>query len=114
VELHVQTSKMAELMTRADLAINGGGSTTWERCVLGLPGIVAIQSNDQAAIAQAIQQIGGQRVLGRSGELTARDYGRAIDDLTPDELIRMSTISAGLCDGVGADRIATQLMNWSC
>ena len=34
---HVQTSRMAELMAAADLAIGAGGSAIWERCCLGLP-----------------------------------------------------------------------------
>lgn len=34
---HVQTTRMAELMCAADLAIGAGGSATWERCCLGLP-----------------------------------------------------------------------------
>ena len=111
-ELHVQTRQMAQIMTRADLAITGGGSTTWERCVLGLPAIVAIQSDDQAPIAQAIQDIGGHEVLGRSRTLTGRDYRRAFDSVTEDKLIRMSTVSASLCDGHGADRVASELLNW--
>jgi len=34
---HVQTMRMAKLMTAADLSIGAGGSATWERCCLGLP-----------------------------------------------------------------------------
>ena len=111
-ELHIQTAHMAQLMTRADLAISAGGSTTWERCVVGLPAIVAIQSDDQAPIAHAIQDIGGHQVLGWSRTLTARDYRHTIDSITADELIRMSTISARLCDGQGADRVASELLNF--
>ena len=113
-KLHIQTPHMAELMTLADLAINGGGSTTWERCVLGLPAIVAIQSDNQAAIAQAIHRIGGHQVLGRAGDLTAEDYHRAVDILTLDALIQMSKVSASLCDGNGANRVADELTNWNC
>jgi len=110
-ELHIQTSRMAELMMRADLAITAGGSTTWERCVLGLPALVTIQSEDQAPIAKAVEAVGGHRVLGSSKDLTAHDYGRAIQALPPDELLHMSTISATLCDGRGAQRVATHLLN---
>lgn len=112
-ELHIQTSRMAELMTRADLAVSAGGSTTWERCVLGMPAIVTIQSEDQAPIAEAVQGIGGQRVLGWSKDLAAQDYARALRALTADELLRMSEISATLCDGEGAERVATHLLDWS-
>lgn len=110
VKLHIQTDRMAELMTQADLAINGGGSTTWERCVLGLPAFVVIQSTDQVAIAQAIRDIGGHRVLGWSADLVAEDYSRAFDSVTPEGLLEMSRVSARLCDGFGANRVAAQLM----
>jgi UDP-2,4-diacetamido-2,4,6-trideoxy-beta-L-altropyranose hydrolase len=110
-ELHIQTSRMAELMTRADLAITAGGSTTWERCVLGMPAFVTIQSDDQAPIAKAVERVGGHRVLGWSKDLAAQDYERALLALTPEELMRMSTISATLCDGLGAQRVATHLLD---
>jgi UDP-2,4-diacetamido-2,4,6-trideoxy-beta-L-altropyranose hydrolase len=44
---HVQTSKMAELMAAADLAIGAGGSATWERCCLGLPTLVFCTAYNQ-------------------------------------------------------------------
>jgi UDP-2,4-diacetamido-2,4,6-trideoxy-beta-L-altropyranose hydrolase len=110
-ELHIQTSRMAELMTRADLAITAGGSTTWERCVLGMPAIVTIQSRDQSTIAEAVRRIGGHQVLGWSKNLAAEDYRRAIQALNPGELIRMSKISATLCDGRGAERVAAHLLD---
>jgi UDP-2,4-diacetamido-2,4,6-trideoxy-beta-L-altropyranose hydrolase len=110
-ELHIQTSRMAELMMRADLAIAAGGSTTWERCVLGMPALVTIQSADQAPIAKAVAAVGAHRVLGSSKDVTAQDYGRAIQALTADELVRMSTISATLCDGRGTQRVATHLFD---
>ena len=38
---------LAGLMAKADLAIGGGGSTTWERACLGLPSIVTSLSANQ-------------------------------------------------------------------
>jgi UDP-2,4-diacetamido-2,4,6-trideoxy-beta-L-altropyranose hydrolase len=109
--LHVQTSEMATLMTRADISITAGGSTTWERCVLGLPGVVVIQSADQVAIAAAVEAQGAQRVIGRSGSLAPADYAQAVASLTPDNLVGISRRAASLCDGRGAMRIADFLMS---
>ncbi len=51
---HIQTSRMAELMAGADLAIGAGGSTTWERCCLGLPSLViSTVDNQHQQIADA-------------------------------------------------------------
>lgn len=111
VTLHVQTSRMAELMTNADIAVCAGGSTTWERCVLGLPALVAVQSNDQLAIAKTLEQKGAHRLLGRAAELGPQDYAAAIDSLAATEVADMSTACAELCDGEGAGRVAAQLLD---
>jgi UDP-2,4-diacetamido-2,4,6-trideoxy-beta-L-altropyranose hydrolase len=51
---HVQTDKMAELMATADLAIGAGGSTSWERCCLGLPTLaICTADNQREQIANA-------------------------------------------------------------
>lgn len=44
---HVQTSRMAELMAAADLAIGAGGSAIWERCCLGLPTLTFCTADNQ-------------------------------------------------------------------
>jgi len=46
-DCHVQTNRMAELMAAADLAIGAGGSTTWERCCLGLPTLTFCTAENQ-------------------------------------------------------------------
>jgi len=54
---HVQTSRMAELMAAADLAIGAGGSASWERCCLGLPALsICVADNQQQQIADAAQE----------------------------------------------------------
>ena len=112
-ELHIQTTRMAELMTRADLAVTGSGSTTWERCVLGLPALVTVQSRDQAASAYSLEQMGAHRVLGWSGTITATDYERAVSALDPRDLTHMSSASAAACDGTGTRRVTSELFSWS-
>jgi UDP-2,4-diacetamido-2,4,6-trideoxy-beta-L-altropyranose hydrolase len=51
---HVQTTRIAELMVDADLAIGGGGTATWERCCLGLPTIsFCVAENQRKLIVDA-------------------------------------------------------------
>jgi spore coat polysaccharide biosynthesis predicted glycosyltransferase SpsG/RimJ/RimL family protein N-acetyltransferase len=51
---HIQTTRMAELMADADLAIGGGGTATWERCCLGLPTIsFCLAENQRKLIVDA-------------------------------------------------------------
>jgi spore coat polysaccharide biosynthesis predicted glycosyltransferase SpsG len=73
---------MAALMTDADLAIGAGGSTNWERCCLGLPGVVVETAENQArsiaamvdagtALATGLQSTPGfaDRLLGAVGQM---------------------------------------------
>ena len=44
---HWNVTAMAKLMAEADLAIGAGGTTTWERCCLGLPAVLLIVADNQ-------------------------------------------------------------------
>lgn len=50
---HRQVKNMAKLMIETDLTIGGGGTTTWERCYLGLPSITVIMAENQRTMIQA-------------------------------------------------------------
>lgn len=51
-------NNMAELMMTADLAVSAGGSSSWERCALGLPSIIFAIADNQIEIAQNIEKSG--------------------------------------------------------
>ncbi len=66
--LHVQASNMAELIAQADLAIGACGSSTWERCFLGLPTVAVVLAENQRLAAQ---QLANEGVLVNIGALDA-------------------------------------------
>lgn len=103
--LHIQTPRMAELMAAADLSLSAGGSATWERCVLGLPSLVTILAQNQAAIAEAVAAAGAQKLLGWHDEVTADDYAKALAVLDAAGITEMSRRAAALCDGRGVERV---------
>jgi UDP-2,4-diacetamido-2,4,6-trideoxy-beta-L-altropyranose hydrolase len=51
-ECHVQVEDIASLMARSDLAIGAGGSTSWERCCLGLPTITFTLAENQRRVVE--------------------------------------------------------------
>lgn len=51
----VDVKNMAKLMTESDLAIGAAGSTTWERCCLGLPTINVVIAPNQIFIAKELE-----------------------------------------------------------
>jgi UDP-2,4-diacetamido-2,4,6-trideoxy-beta-L-altropyranose hydrolase len=52
--IHRQLPDLADLMTKADLAIGAGGATTWERCFMGLPVIVISIAENQRPACEAL------------------------------------------------------------
>jgi UDP-2,4-diacetamido-2,4,6-trideoxy-beta-L-altropyranose hydrolase len=78
---HCQVSNMAELMNEADLAIGAGGTTTWERCYLGLPSITIIVADNQIELTDAVSKFGASVNLGFSHEVTSNQIFEAVKDL---------------------------------
>lgn len=107
---HFQIDNMAELMARADAAIGAGGTTTWERCCLGLPALVTILADNQVALTEAVAKRGAIINLGWADKLSADDYANAIAALTPAQLLQMSRRGMELVDGKGTERVAQALL----
>lgn len=49
---YCQVDNIAEFMGEADLSLGAGGTTTWERCFLGLPTIVTAVAENQLKICE--------------------------------------------------------------
>jgi UDP-2,4-diacetamido-2,4,6-trideoxy-beta-L-altropyranose hydrolase len=104
VRCHVQTARMAELMWAADLAIGAGGTTTWERCMLGLPALTVVTSLNQLQTTTDLAAAGAIWYLGRAEVLASGDYETAIRTalLSPQRLCGLSARSrAILAAGTG-------------
>lgn len=108
IALHIAADNMAELMTQADLCIGAGGTTSWERCCLGLPTVLLVLADNQRDIAVSLAD------KGAALSLTSWDDGeleQAVAQLFDDSaaLAEMGARAAALCDGAGAVRTATAL-----
>jgi len=101
---------MATLMADADLAIGAGGTTSWERCALGLPALVLIVADNQIPIAEALADAGAAWIIGDLGvaEGTLR---AAIGDILADEraVLAGAMAAADICDGEGCGRVLEAL-----
>ncbi len=89
---HCQVDCMAALMTAADLAVGAGGSTTWERCFLGLPALVTTIADNQVETTAMAARLGALWDLGRSSELTKQGLVNALQGAlsAPKQLLEMS------------------------
>jgi UDP-2,4-diacetamido-2,4,6-trideoxy-beta-L-altropyranose hydrolase len=75
---HVHVANMAELMVKADFAIGAAGTTTWERCYLGLPSQLVILAENQREVAQAVAEAGVGWNLGWGRDLSPGDFATAL------------------------------------
>lgn len=107
--LHVQTSRMAELIMGADIAIGACGSSTWERCYLGLPTLVLILADNQRQGAAELDATGAIFNLGEAHEMTPNSLALAISKVIADRAARvdMSERSLALVSCTGSDVIDT-------
>lgn len=109
--VHRVLPNLAALMTRADLMLGAGGSTTWERCCLGLPGIAVIAGENQRALTEALADAGIQPQLGKVAGVTAAHWRDAITALLrePAQLRSYAGAALRVTDGLGAQRIAAAM-----
>tara|TARA_B110000008_G_scaffold279950_1_gene329916 strand:+ start:2538 stop:3563 length:1026 start_codon:yes stop_codon:yes gene_type:complete len=63
IKVYIDCDNLAKLMLDADLAIGAGGSTTWERCCLGLPTLLFVLSENQRNISNNLEQLGAVKIV---------------------------------------------------
>lgn len=112
LELIDSSDRVAELMAAADLAVGAGGVSTWERATVGLPSLVIGVADNQIGIAERLAALGSQIYLGRSGDVDAAQLGTALGVVGRNRglLTSLARISAALCDGLGARRVADHMI----
>jgi UDP-2,4-diacetamido-2,4,6-trideoxy-beta-L-altropyranose hydrolase len=100
---------MAERMCLADLSIGAAGSTSWERCCLGLPAVLVILAENQRLIGEALEQGGSVLLLEESYITKQLDKitSRLLDSDTG--LRQLSSNAANICDGGGCVRIVATM-----
>lgn len=83
-----QIDNMAELMNEADLALGAGGTTTWERCFLGLPTFLTAIADNQKSGAE-LEKAGYVVYLGKAQDCTEETIVRAVKGLTKERLLQI-------------------------
>jgi UDP-2,4-diacetamido-2,4,6-trideoxy-beta-L-altropyranose hydrolase len=106
--LVVEPPEFARLMARCDIAIGAAGSTSWERCCLGIPSAAILVADNQRRNAAALDAAGASWIVGEAIGRWQAGLSAALDALVSDanRRVAMSRAAAALCDGRGAARIA--------
>jgi RimJ/RimL family protein N-acetyltransferase len=98
---------MSALMAQSDLAIGAAGTTSWERCCLGLPTVLVTTAANQSEGAAALEQAGAAIAAGEAcaPALIFRLRDAVTMLFAPDRLAEVAAKAAGVVDGAGAGRV---------
>lgn len=112
VEYHCQIDYIAELMRKADLSIGAGGSTTWERCYLGLPSLTIVTAENQREITALVHEQGAAYRLGESAEVTVQkiEQGLSLMLANPTQVRAMSAKALRLMGEDKWDEVIIRIM----
>ena len=113
VRLYFQVENMAELMSEADIAIGTAGTTSWERCCLGLPAIVLVTEENQRQVAETLHNLGVIISLGWFADLHENQLIETLKNLINNQQLRseIGETAASICDGKGVWRVAESMLN---
>jgi len=113
---HHNVENMAELILTADLCIGAGGTTTWERCCVGLPTITIILAENQENISESLGNKGVVINLGWYEDVTVSHISSALHGLLTDYGKRkmMKLKGMRLVDGNGTKRVVEHLAKKLC
>ncbi len=106
-------SNMAELMSWADVAVSGAGSTSWELCRMGLPALTVDVAQNQRSLARELDRRGCTIHLGSADSVSEQVIADRLQWLMNSEEKRQSLWQRGreLVDGKGARRVAAALLS---
>lgn len=107
--VNVNVTDMAERMCLADLCIGAAGSTSWERCCLGLPTITVVLAENQKEAATAIAEQGAAFVIEMVSDMQAVLSYLLTGKRATESLSTMSAAGSSLVDGLGCLRVVNKL-----
>ena len=112
-EVVVDVDDMARRMAEADLAIGAAGSTSWERCCLGLPTVMVALAENQVAIARHLNEAEAAIHVGTTASSAWTDrLQRVMAAITaePARLDALTHQAADLTEGQGAKALVDHLL----
>ena len=103
--LQTDINDMAKKIMEFDLCIGAAGMTTWERCCLGLPSIVAPVVENQIKVWEDLKTLKAIIPISLSELNNERKLNLAIDE-AKNRAIELAKKSSDICDGNGVKRVA--------
>ncbi len=100
-----------DLLSSADCSVNAGGVISYEAAVLGVPSIIMTIAENQEENARGWSAAGAASYLGPSAQGAAIRFRSIAEQMmTGNAMIEnMSKKGSAMVDGLGGDRVATEL-----
>jgi len=111
INMHIDCTEMARLILNADLAIGAAGTSSWERCCLGLPTLLLVVAENQRDI---LHKLSSENVVVSLGDVESIDHQDVAGNiqkllLSPDKIQQMTANSFSVCDGLGVQRVVKNI-----
>ncbi|OQW88130.1 MAG: UDP-2,4-diacetamido-2,4,6-trideoxy-beta-L-altropyranose hydrolase [Rhodoferax ferrireducens] len=109
-DVQVNVNDMAQRMADSDLAIGAAGSSSWERCCLGLPTLMVVLADNQREAATHLQNSGSAHCFALNGSMQ-EDLKAQLQSLVndPAQLSQMATCARAITNGLGVDQVVTAI-----
>ena len=110
---HCGLPALAGIILRADLAIGGAGTNSWERACLGLPSLAIAVADNQRQGAHALAKRNAVRYIELGSSSNAADAifdGLVKIQESPVQLQEMSNACLSIGDGKGIERVTRALL----
>lgn len=101
-------NNMAELMADSDWAIGAAGSTSWERCCVGLPTIQIALAINQVSIAQALNEKKAAIAI-ELNDVVEKLTFLMNDPVLEEKMSEISTVASKVTSGEGADDVVRSM-----
>tara|TARA_B110000971_G_scaffold221800_1_gene270643 strand:- start:3812 stop:4855 length:1044 start_codon:yes stop_codon:yes gene_type:complete len=99
-------NRIEDLLVDCKFAITGGGFINYEKCILGVPSLVVILSNDQKLPSKKFENINTLKIIAEFDDNKFhKKLNNCLDLMKPELIKKMSLNSKNIFDGLGAKRI---------
>ena len=102
-EVKVDVGNMAEIMSNSDIAIGAAGSTTWERCCLGLPTIQIVIAKNQLFSAETLAHYNIVRLVKNIQEIPC------LLEVSTEWMGNVGNAALEICDGMGSCKVFNKM-----
>ncbi|MCF8057824.1 MAG: UDP-2,4-diacetamido-2,4,6-trideoxy-beta-L-altropyranose hydrolase [Bacteriovoracaceae bacterium] len=103
---------MARAIKESDICFGAGGTSSWERACLGAPCFTVLVADNQDCIIQTLDKEKSLLFVGDGRKTTKKDWFKVFEKLdSTEEINNVASNSFKLCDGIGVERVSSEILD---